>query len=159
VVPSQFPSGTTIRAAYDYHGYYPEGASLIRWYKNDRYQNRYDDQRSFVAIGEVDDTWFFTVTPSDGYHYGDTVRSSPGVIVSVEEAALSVEIVPHNPQVTDNLYLSINGKVRPTSMSRYDVKWYKNGSELVGYRNKYVVPYTEVFEGDVFSVVVEEHAP
>jgi len=155
VVPHRFRSGTQICAEYDYHGYWPESGSLIRWYKNNRHLPLYDDVGCFVATGEAGDFFFFTVTPSDGYRYGDTVQSASGVVTAAEVTIPTVEIVPHNPQVTDNLYVVIDGRVRSTITGKYKVTWYRNDIVLPAYRNKYSVPYTEVSEGDIFSVSVE----
>lgn len=155
VEPPRFPSGTRICAEYDYHGYWPESGSLIRWYQNDVYLPRYDDTKCFIATGEVGDVFFFTVTPSDGYRYGDTARSTPGIIIAVVAEVPTVEIVPHNPQITDNLYVVLDGRVRLTISRRYRVTWYKNGSIMPAYQDKYYVPYTEVSEGDVFTVEAE----
>jgi len=122
------------------------------------YQPQYDDIQCFVATGEVGDVFFFTVTPSDGYRYGDTVQSTPGIIISVTAEIPTVEIVPHNPQITDNLYVVLDGKVRLTITERYTVTWYKNDVVMTAYQDKYSIPYTEVSEGDVFKVEAEYHS-
>ena len=152
VIPAEFPSGDTITAWYEFFGYQPESGSIIRWYVNDQYQDEYDDRISFPAIGDVGDIWFFTVSPSDGWQYGTTVESTPGVIIGIDSTITSVEIVPHNPQITDNLFVVINGKVKRIIDRRYNVRWFKNDIEMPAYRDTYYIPYTEVAVDDVFSV-------
>ena len=154
VIPAEFTSGTTICANYEFFGYQPESGSLIRWYVNNKYKNQYDDRICFPAIGSVGDVWFFTVTPSDGWQYSDTVESTPGVIIGIDSQITSVEIVPHNPQLTDSLFVVINGKVRKGISNRYNVRWFKNNIEMAAYRDTYSIPYTEVDIDDVFSVSV-----
>jgi len=68
-----------------------------------------------------------------------------------------IEIVPHNPQVDDDLFAIVEGSVDlDGDRIIYHITWYRlrDGvtEELVAYRNKTTVPYTEVQEGDVFSI-------
>jgi len=72
-------------------------------------------------------------------------------------APTRVEIVPHNPQVDDDLFVIVSGSTDVDGdRIVYHIKWYRtrNGSteELVAYRNRLSIPYTEVQEGDIFSV-------
>jgi len=158
VDPPTFLSGATITARYTYLGDYPEVGSKIRWYKNGIYQSAYDDQRSFVVTGQRGDTWLFYVTPCDSYGCGDKVESLPGVMLNNPPTPPTrVEIIPHNPQTTDDLYAVVSGSTDIDGDTiTYHIKWYRtrNGTttELLSYRNKTSISYTEVDEGDVFSI-------
>lgn len=156
VVPSTFRSGDTICAHYDYHGSYPEADSILRWYKNGAWQKQFDGIVCFVVTGVRGDTWYFTITPCDGFHYGDTVISAPGVMINNPPSAPTyVEIIPHNPQLTDDLTGFFGGSIDPDGdRVAYRTYWYRNDIEMVGYRNRTVIPYTELSVGDRFKLVV-----
>lgn len=158
VVPAVFRSGDTICASYDYSGEYPESGSQIRWYRNGVYQPTWDNQICFEVTGQRGDEWEFYVTPCDAFHCGSPVESTPGVIINNPPTAPTrVEIVPHNPQVEDDLFAVVGGSTDADGDSIvYHIWWYRVRSsvteELVAYRNRLTVPYTEVEEGDVFSI-------
>jgi len=156
VVPSTFRSGDVICASYDYHGAYPEAGSVLRWYKNGVWQSRYDGVICFPVTGVRGDTWYFTITPCDGYHYGDTVTSAPGVMINNPPSEPTyVEIIPHNPQLTDDLTAFFGGAVDPDGDKVvYHTYWYRNEVELVDYRDQTVIPYYELSVGDKFRLVV-----
>ena len=134
----------------------PESGTRIRWYKNGQYIHAFDDLKYITATGVRGDIFYYTVTPGDGYQYGSTVQSAPGVITNTPPTTPTFcEIVPHNPQITDNLYLVVYGSTDADGDPiTYKVKWYKNDVEMVIYRDKFMVPYTEVDEDDVFTVSV-----
>lgn len=163
VVPSQFHSGETICAEYTYHNAIgePESGSLIRWYRNNIHQSEHDSHRCIVASGRRGDVWYFTVTPSNGFCYGTTGTSTTGVIVNNPPTPPTrVEIVPHNPQVDDDLFVVASGATDlDGDVVTYRVKWYRTRSgvteELIAYRNRKMIPYIEVEEGDIFSVEVK----
>ena len=96
------------------------------------------------------------MTPCDGHVYGETVESAVGVVINTPPSPPTfVTIFPHNPQVEDNLYVVASGAVDADGDPiKYHTRWFKNSIEMFAYRNKFMIPYTEVFEGDVFSVEV-----
>ena len=156
VVPSTFLTGDTICASYDYHGSYPEAGSILRWYKNGVWLPLYNNVTCFPAIGIRGDTWIFTITPNDGYHYGETVTSAPGIMSNNPPSAPTyVEIIPHNPQPTDDLKAFFGGSVDPDGdRVTYKTFWYKNDVEMTTYRNTTTIPYTELSIGDSIRLAV-----
>jgi hypothetical protein len=75
------------------------------------------------------------------------------MINSPPTAPTRAEIIPHNPQVDDDLFAIVSGSTDPDGdRVIYHIKWYRNGTELISYRDRVKVPYTELSEGDIFSM-------
>jgi hypothetical protein len=156
VSPSSFQIGDTITASYTYSGD-PESGTLIRWYKNNIRQRSLDNKRSFVVSGVRGDVFYFTVTPCDGTQYGSTVVSAVGIMKNNPPPDVSwVEIIPHTPVAGVDDLKVFHEEVEDPDGDKviYHYKWYKNGVELASYEDKTTIPYTEVSEGDVFTVEV-----
>ena len=156
VSPTTFHIGDTISAIYTYLGDNPETGSLIHWYKNGAQQPYYNNSKSFSVTGARGDAWFFIVRPCDGVQYGNPVQSTSGVMLNNQPTEpMYVEVVPHNPQTNDDLMVVYGGAVDPDGdRVLYSIRWYKNGEEMLSYRDKTRVPYTELSIADVFSVEV-----
>ena len=156
VSPITFHIGDTIGVSYTYTGDHPESGSLIRWYKNNVYQSGYNDTKSFTVSGARGDTWFYIVIPCDSLQYGDSAQSSVGTMLNnLPTDPTYVEIVPHNPQTNDDLLVVYGGATDPDGDKvLYNIRWYRDGVELVAYRDRVRIPYSELSTDNVFSVEV-----
>jgi len=91
ISPEDPMASDDLTANYNYND--EEGAlecsSQIRWYKNDELQPLYDDIK-VISLDDSDknDTWYFTVSPSDGITYGE-LKVSSSVKVRVPEIFVS----------------------------------------------------------------------
>lgn len=61
----------------------PESGTQIRWFRNSVPQSAFDDLSTVPASAtSPGDEWFFTVRPSDGMDFGDTVSSDTVLVIA-----------------------------------------------------------------------------
>ena len=117
VLPNRFHIGDTISVSYTFTADpgKSDHTTIIRWYKNSKYQPVYDNKRSFTVTGIRGDIWFFQIVPFDGTQYGASKTSDTGIMLNnLPSPASYVEVVPHNPTVgLDDLKVFCSGSVDP----------------------------------------------
>jgi len=135
---------------------HPESGTEIRWFNKGRPQSELNDSLTvhskYTSCGEL---WYYTVTPHDGYEFGET-ETSPEVTINTPPTVSSLEIVPTNPMDTDDLaakYVYEDDETDPESDS--EIRWYKNGLLQAELNDQTNVPCEKTTAGDQWYFIVQ----
>ncbi len=119
-----------------------EYGTEIRWYRNKSLEPAFNDQilvpNSYMTRG---DKWYVTVRPSDGMDYGGIIESTEVTIGNFPPMASELTIEPSNPYIDDTLKISyVYSDIDGDAESGTEIRWYRNGTEEVEYRDCREIP-------------------
>lgn len=130
IYPTTVYSGSLMRTSYNFNDEDgdTEDGTRIRWFKNAVLQTDFNDYAAVEPENlDVDDKWYFEVTPKDGLEFGPLVKSNEVTIANRAPTAVNAVIVPSFPRVSDKLkasylYTDEDGDDEIGS----EIRWYKN---------------------------------
>jgi parallel beta-helix repeat protein len=106
IIPADPKSNETLKVNYNFYDLDsdPESESIIKWFKNDIEQTTIEGSKQVPAeLTKKGETWYYSVTPSDGDDFGDPLDSTPVVIGNTAPQVVNITINPINPSTADNL--------------------------------------------------------
>ena len=107
ISPSSPTPASSLRLSYSYSDAdaHAEGATRIRWFKNNVHQPQLNELLEVEASNLSEgDTWHATVTPHDGLEYGATSETSVITVAASDVELADVRIEPAEPNSDDILY-------------------------------------------------------
>jgi hypothetical protein len=138
----------------------PEIDSEIKWYRDGNYIeelfNAIQVPPSFTVRGQ---SWKFSITPKDGYAFGDTVFSDPVVVINTPPEIVQAQIEPIRPAVNDELkakYSELDAD--EDQISQIQVTWFKDSIRQTELDGAFIVPtkYTRAGESWYFEIQVSD---
>ncbi|HIF46252.1 MAG TPA: hypothetical protein EYQ73_05600 [Candidatus Poseidoniales archaeon] len=161
VAISPNPAGTidTLQMSYSYFDSDgdPETGTKIRWYRDGSILTLRNDEitvpDSMTAKGE---SWYVTVTPSDGSDDGNPVTSSTMIISNSAPIVQSASISPSSPIEGEDLILSASGFDEDSEMTSISsVQWFVDGAIVNSLTDQSTVPAIAARSGDVWHAKVK----
>jgi hypothetical protein len=134
-----------------------ESGTEIRWYKDDVLENSRNDQLTVPpSLTSKGESWYATVTPSDGDDAGTMETSSNLNVVNSIPAIQTASITPSSPNENDDLTvdwtsIDADGDVRTVS----GIEWYVDGSKVSAFDNDVTIPSVAIRDGDVWHSKVK----
>ncbi|MGY8755325.1 MAG: choice-of-anchor V domain-containing protein [Candidatus Poseidoniales archaeon] len=134
-----------------------ESGTEIRWYRDSSILTLRNDETtvpdSMTAKGQ---SWYVTVTPSDGADDGNPVSSSTVIIANSPPTVQSASISPSSPVQGEDLVLSANGDDDDDDVTSIDlVQWYVDGVIVNSLEDETTVPAIAARNGDVWHAKVK----
>jgi len=109
----------------------PAIGSRIKWYCNDKHMITMDD--TYLVLPEATtrgERWQYSITPKDGYIFGETCYSESVVIQNSAPELLSATIEPTRPAVADDLEAKFEFNDPDGDMiSQFKINWFKDSNE------------------------------
>jgi hypothetical protein len=131
--------------------------TMIKWYCNgdhmDELDNELQVQPNYTNRGE---TWKYSITPMDGFIYGDTVISPEVVIINTAPEVTSAIINPLKPAVKDDLtaeYFASDADLDP--IENIQIKWYKDSVEQIELADEELIPASYTASGETWQYTIK----
>ncbi len=160
ISPSSPSTNSNLTAIYSYSDadMDPEGASEIKWYKNNILQSEYNNLKIIPSSAlSKGDTWYFTVKPYDGFDYGE-MKTSPSVtIVNNPPTVENLLISPSSPLTTDDLNASYTYSDMDNDPDRSEITWFKNNVPKIEYNDLKTVPSSAISKGEIWYFTVKPY--
>ena len=102
----ELSSNDTLKVVYDFNDIDVdlESGSIIKWFKNGFEQYNLNGSLTIdPSHTKKGDNWQCEVTPSDGEHFGEPLRSDSVSIGNTPPIILNIAILPENPTTADDL--------------------------------------------------------
>ncbi|MCG9478647.1 MAG: hypothetical protein K9H14_00370 [Actinomycetia bacterium] len=161
VCPGSPGTQDPLKVSYDFHhpGGNEESGTSIRWYRDGTWV---EDLNDLIQVpGEQTrkgQSWYATITPSDGTDTGETVTTANVDIINTGPSLLSLNIEPASPQTGDNLSLSYQySDADGDSQGDTRIKWYRDGSLVESLNGLREIESSQTREGQNWEVSVELH--
>lgn len=158
LTPTTPKTADTLTGAYTYSDAdaNPQGATTIRWFKNDVLQPALNNTLTVPASATTrGDVWYFVVHPHDGIEFGPSATSPQVTIGNTAPTVSGLGITPPTPLTADDItatWTFSDGDGDAETQS--DLKWFLNGSEVVALRNLKTVPAALTTRGDTWSYTI-----
>ena len=129
-----------------------ESGTEIRWYKDDVLENSRNDQLTVLpSLTSKGESWYATVTPSDGDDAGAMETSSNLNVVNTIPEIQTASITPSSANENDDLTVNWNsvdadGDTRTVS----GIEWYVGGAKVSAFDNDITIPSVAIRDGDVW---------
>jgi hypothetical protein len=119
-----------------------EQGSEIKWYRDNQYVSALDDStqvdKGYTSRGE---SWQFTITPRDGFNYGNIFESELVYIQNTAPVILSAAVEPTKPANSETIkFVYTFADDDGDSVSEYAIKWFRNDVEQTELENLSEVP-------------------
>jgi parallel beta-helix repeat protein len=120
----------------------PETGTVIKWYQNGVYRPAFDNLTSVDSTNTAKgDSWHFTVTPSDGFYYGELVTSPSIEIINSAPEVLSPGLKNLLPRGDEDLEVDyIYNDPDNDNEIRTDIRWYKEGILQSEFNDEKIIP-------------------
>ncbi|MEM4218310.1 MAG: hypothetical protein QXZ09_09845, partial [Candidatus Methanomethylicaceae archaeon] len=155
-VPYRSPrTGDRLRAGYDFNDPNgdPEKNSKLIWYRNNtKFKEVIVQGPDDLILPQTvyrDETWYFSIIPSDGVSYGNPENSGSVKVTNAPPKATGLSIQPASPFSGTELkavYTFSDPENDPEGAT--EIRWYKNNKLEIKYNDQKTIPGSAVNRGD-----------
>jgi len=132
-----------------------ESGTVFAWHRNGVVQTAQTSATLPASATSKGETWFVSVTPSDGVDEGDTVNSATVTVLNSAPVVTDLEVSDEAPDTTDDVSFTFasndpDGDTVASSESR----WRLDGTPQASLHNTSTLPALATRPGDVWDVQV-----
>lgn len=161
--PDNPSTNDSLAVAYDYVDANddPEGATKIRWYRDNTLQSAFNDEPAVPSSTTIEgETWCVRVTPHDGKLEGEMVEACTSISPPTNglPRITSAEIRPVPADETDTLqlfYLYEDPDNDPEGQTQ--IRWYRNRQYQPGFFGQRNIPASATNIGDEWFAIIRPH--
>ncbi len=152
--PTTVDAVTVTYTFFDIDGDSESGTAFV-WHRNGAVENAHTTATLPASATSKGETWFASVTPSDGENSGATVNSPTVTVLNSAPTVLNLAVSDEAPDTTDDVTFTFaSNDADGDTVTSSESRWRLDGTPHASLGNESVLPALATRPGDVWDVQV-----